>query len=222
MSWYETSAPRLTIAVASTGHNLRLPLRYVLWAIARLWQDMVRTNDFRTSVTDVKWQGAKVGTMSIINYRLEQPGTIPTNATSLPTTDPAAPQNAWIGFQYRSHGSLLPTADVYMGAIGALIQAAELTSARPPGQNIDRFEGGFPTYLATYSFESYVTPSRLSRLGLVASIVAATIYASEKNDWRELELNTTLDGEVVARGGYRRSGQVGGLGAGDGGGVSSS
>lgn len=54
------------------GHNLRLPLRYVLWAIARLWQDMVRTNDFRTSVTDLKWQGAKVGTMSIINARTEQ------------------------------------------------------------------------------------------------------------------------------------------------------
>jgi len=202
------------------GHNLRLPLRYVLWAIARLWQDMVRTNDFRTSITDLKWQGAKVGTMSIINYRLEQPATIATDATSLPATDPATPQNAWIGFQYRSHGSLLPTADVYMGAIGALIQAAEYTSGRPG--NIDRFEGGFPPYQAAYFFESYVSPSKLSRLGLVASIMAATIYASEKQDWRELELNTTLDGEVVARGGYRRSWQVGGLGAGDGGGVSSS
>jgi len=129
---------------------------------------MVRTNDFRTSVSDLKWQGAKVGTMSIINYRLEQPATIATNATSLPATDPATPQNAWIGFQYRSHGSLLPTADVYTGAIGALIQAAEFTSARPPGQNIDRHDEGFPPYLGSYLFESYVTPSKLSRLGLVA------------------------------------------------------
>jgi len=46
-------------------------------------------------------------------------------------------------------------------------------------------------------------------LGLVASIVAATIYASEKNDWRELELNTTLDGEVVARGDIGGVGRLG-------------
>lgn len=107
-----------------------------------------------------------------------------------------------------------------MGAIGALIQAAEYTSARPG--NTDRFEGGFPPYQAGYFFETEVTPSRLSRLGLVASVVAATIYASEKNDWRELELNTTLDGEVVARGGYRTSLPGAGLRAGGGGDVSTS
>lgn len=30
MNWYYTSAPRFTMSVASMGHNVRLPLRYVL------------------------------------------------------------------------------------------------------------------------------------------------------------------------------------------------
>ena len=221
MDWYDISAPSLAISVSSMRHTDRLPLRYVLWAIARLWQDMVRTNEFRTSVSDLKWQGAKVGTMAVINYRLEQPGGIAENTTTL-ANDPTAAPNAWISFQYRFHGSLLTTADVYMGAIGALIQSAEFTSAMPPGQNIDRFEGGFPPYQAKYFFKAEVTPSKLNRLDLVASIVVATIYASKENDWRELELNTTMDGEVVSRGGYRRAGQVVGVGTGGGGDVSTS
>lgn len=107
-----------------------------------------------------------------------------------------------------------------MGAIGTMIQAAEYASARPG--NIDRFEGSFPPHQATYSFETYVTPSKLSRLGLVASILAATIHASDNGGWRELELNTTSDGDVIARGGDRKSLQLWGLGPGDGANVTNS
>ena len=43
----------------------------------------------------------------------------------------------------------------------------------------------------------------MTRLALVGSIAACTVHASRYRDWRELELNTTYDGEVIAKGGYR-------------------
>jgi len=201
--------PDLTILVAGAHASDRIPRRYVLWGMARLMNHLVSGNDFRDSFFLLRFQGSVVGSIYIgpPPQRVAQSGTADkplvvleqsvvdqTNDTT--ATSISADVLSW---RYQFYGRPLTMPDIFMGAIGALIEAAQPAS----DEKLQSFTGFFQPYMAIYHWVSTRTgPSSFTYGMLIRSIEASAMYAFDQMDFHQLRVRVFNGSQEIGGGGY--------------------
>ena len=200
--------PHLAIAAAGLQPGQRLPRRYLLWGIARSMDFMVAGEEFFERTFSLRSGGVNVGELTWMNPDLDHsPASNKTSTALLKTqsmnssmsTGGVENQLTW---KYRPFGHLLPVADVMMGTVASLIQAAQL-----PDENVTTFIGYWPrrNYKAWQSWHSMDWPSPFTKAMLVTSIRAAAVYAHVHANFHELLIEVGFDYQrVIASGGYSK------------------
>ena len=206
-------------AEARTGGRL-LPRRYVFWGIARVMNHLVRHTNFRGGIFQLLFLGREVGKFvltggiqtsdtisletitsdfgsSILNSSTPslEPPSSPTASQDINTTAIAVGQGT-ITYTHAFYGSLLSPKDVFMGAIGAMIQLAQDTQTV-----FTFFLGTFPGYKSIYST---IAPSgtSLNKTMIVEIMVKTVQEAQQRNDFREQKCHVEESGRLIASGGY--------------------
>lgn len=193
--------PDLTIAVASISPIQRVQRKHLLWGIARALNHLVQKNQFLASTLTMKWQGQRVGTLFFI---ANSPTTTPkAGYKDIFLSGPEASQASvsdyvnGLSFQYAFSGSLLSLTGIFMGTVGALVQAAERTE-----RIFDRYVGSFPGYEALIFYQADPIPSTLTKGVMVQTMVAGVSYSLEKRDWHELKITFSDNERQVGWGGW--------------------
>lgn len=203
--------PSLSIAVSSPGPRRLVKRKFVLWAMARILSHMINHDAFRGSIYTLRWRDVVVGRVlfvaggrdqldasfrdvAITQPRLEMPTPQQmSNNTEFSTGEGVNALNYAFGFW----GDELVKQDVFMGTLGGLIQVAQHTN-----HAFEFWVGSFPGYRCFHVYHTSVQPSVMTKDFVIVSMVAAMAYALHRNDWHELKMVVTRDGEEILRGGY--------------------
>ena len=202
-------APSVVIAVASVGPYERVRRKFLLWAIARGMDRLIRDREYRASTFTMMWQGRFVGRVSFVAQRptaTERAGLGPSHKdvvlTNLSTDRQVDFKAGLVGadqlsFEYQFWGELLYVSDIFMGTIGALIRLAELSE-----DNFDHFLGDFQGYHAIWTWQSSLETSVLTKARIVQATLATVMYAFRMADYHEVKVVVRKGRQEIARGGY--------------------
>lgn len=195
--------PDLAISVKSLQIGNPLQRKYVLWGMARAMNQMIQARHLLSSIFQLKWRGQVLGSIFVIQKRAQVDAdytvTNMTETAKEPKDVPAVSVGAGVvswDFEYTRKELIMN--DVVMGAIGAMVQAAEL-----PNQNLNEFVGSFPQYNAFYLFTvSYsVEPSAFNKTILIRSIKATVEHMILiEHAYREVRVGVKLNNQIIARG----------------------
>ncbi|KAL9580337.1 MAG: hypothetical protein Q9212_004561 [Teloschistes hypoglaucus] len=206
ISFFDPRYPHITIVASSLVYSAGIPRSHLFWGMARILDHMTKTSSFIASDFGFLWKSRPAGGLSIT---LHPPGREDKHTgTTVLVRPPGRQQNATATsktidlttFEHSFHGSLLSVEDVCMGAIGALVQAAQLPYHRPEYT----FVGGFVPYHAVQSWSSYGGEPVLDREMVVKGVYESTRYAIAHDDFHELHVRILELGLVFAEGGYVR------------------
>ena len=208
--------PGITVAATATSDNSRLPQRYLLWALARLSYRLAFFGGSNAGVYTLRVQGRRVGRVMLIvapinpsllghftadlGQSMTKQVTQELESTSTNQDDKFATLvgNGEIRWTYEFYSDPLASLDVFMGTIGALVQAAE-----EPNQNIRMFVGSFPNYKAFHVWQSIDNPSTYTKAMLLQSIMNLAWYARNHTDFRPIMSGVyNSDNHMFAQGGY--------------------
>ena len=198
--WRLPQYPRMAIIISKTGNLQNLRRKYVLWGMARAMNQFIKNDRFEAAVFELFWRGLSVGSILFVGGipGLDTEPTLGnltgnmTETTNATATSVTADNLSW---DFRPFGDQLGLQSIGMGAIGALIQAAEHTA-----HNFDHFVGSFLGYRAIWVFNVSARPTPFSKSMLTASINAAVRYAVGHQDYRENRFGISLNGVEIARG----------------------
>jgi len=204
VAFTQAQYPDLIILVAGADRSDCIPRRYLLWGMARLMNHLVSGDDFRDSFFVLRFQGSLVGNIYIGPPPQQAADTAPialepsiidqandTTATSISVDT--------LSFHFQFYGRSLTMSDVFMGAIGALIEAAQPAS----DEKLRSFIGFFQPYMAVYHwFGSPAGPSSVTYSMLIRLIEASAMFALEQMDFHQLRVLVTNGTREVGGGGY--------------------
>ncbi|KAL8776652.1 MAG: hypothetical protein Q9203_003032 [Teloschistes exilis] len=206
ISFFDPRYPHVTIVANSLVYSPGMPRSHLFWGMARIMDHMTKTSLFIASNFALLWEGRPAGGLSITLHTPDQEDKH--TGTTLLLRPPGRQQNAtaasdaldFTTFEHKFHGSLLSVEDVCMGAIGALVQAAQL-----PYRTAEyAFVGGFVPYHAVQSWSSFGGEPVLDREMVVKGVYESTRYAIAHDDFHELNVRILEMGLVFAEGGYIR------------------
>ena len=203
--------PRLSIAASSPSSAERLQRKYVLWAMARILNQMARDNQFFGSRYTMRFRGRYVGSVFFIagntnqlsaGYKdalqigpqLHHPTLQPTSNT---TAVSAIADSGDLEYEFDYKEDLLSMQDVCMGAVGSLIQLAQRTESV-----FEAFFGTFLGYNSIHLWSCWVTPWILTKRLIIVSMLKTVEYSLQRNDWHECYVLVSKDGEAILKGGY--------------------
>ena len=203
--------PSVSIAVSSPGPRQVMERKYVLWGMARILNRMIERNAFRGSIYTLRWRGAVVGRIlfvaagrdaldtglrdvAITQPRLEIPS--PQQMSNNTQLSMGEGSNA-MSYNFEFWGELLVKQDVFMSTLGGLIQVAQHAS-----HTFDFWVGSFPGYRCFHVYHTSVQPSVMTKNLVIATMVAGMVYALRQDNWHELRLIVTKDGQAILSGGY--------------------
>ncbi len=201
--------PDLAIIVASAHAFDCVPRRYVLWGMARLMNYLVLGNDFRDSFFVLRWQGSMVGNI-YMGPPPQRPTLSKTADTALTAMESSVISQAndtsatpvgvdALSFHFQFYGRSLTMSDIFMGAIGTLIEAAQPAS----DEKLQSFTGSFQPYLVVYDWSSTPAgPSSFTYSMLITSIVASVMCALEQLDFHELRVLVKIGTREIGKGEY--------------------
>ena len=220
--------PHVVLSAAARGQGRKLPRRYVLWGIARIMNNLVqhKTPTFHGGVYGLKWGGRPVGRILLIsiavptiaNSVVDGFGLLDANQTNEESLSTLAKQTPYLvnpsltdtslTWTHDFHGEEMTQADVFMGAIGTLIQAAQL-----PSSYLDTNIGFFPSYKAVHVYNSLKAPSVLTKGIIIQTILNITAEARNRMDFHEQKtlISEAGVGEIVSGGYFRHPLTVQGL-----------
>lgn len=206
VAFTQAQYPDLIILVAGADRSHCIPRRYLLWGMARLMNHLVPGNDFRDFFFVLKFQGSLVGNI----YIGPPPQRVGTGNEALIALEPSIIDQAndttatlisvdALSFHFQFYGRSLTMSDVFMGAIGALIEAAQPAS----DEKLRSFIGFFQPYMAVYHwFSSPAGPSSFTYSMLIRLIEASAMFALEQMDFHQLRVLVTNGTREVGGGGY--------------------
>ena len=206
-SW--TGPTGAIISAHGISTRSRLPQKILMWGLARVMNELV-LHGFNGGVWDLNIQGRKVGQLLFIyqstdlsianSFTADFGDRVPnltTDALQPAVTTDLTVATGTVTWTYEFYGDLMTLADVYMGAIGALISVA-----RENNQNKDMFVGFFPQYKAIYTYLAIGSPSRLNKRIIIQTIFNMVSRAQAQNNWHE-QKTVISDGQgQFASGGY--------------------
>ncbi|KAL8659432.1 MAG: hypothetical protein Q9202_007137 [Teloschistes flavicans] len=206
VSFLDPRYPHITVVANSLVYSEGMPRSYLFWGMARIMDHMVQIDLFIASNFALIWQGRPAGGLSIA-LRPTGPGDKQRVTTGLPrslsqqqNTTAASHDEDFTSFEHEYHGSLLTVEDVCMGAIGALVKAAQL----PDRPHVYTFVGGFMPYHALQSWSSFGGGPTLDRERVVQGVYESVRFALAHDDFHELKVRILEFGLVFADGGYIR------------------
>lgn len=202
-SWSDSqNFPGIWISVASLHPRPSLWRDSVLWGMARAMDQMVRENRFRAGKFKLYWLGRSVGSLHIDSRRTVQSGgdyagaNFTATGTEVRNTTGTSIDVNNLSWNFESTGQDLTEVHACMGAIGALIKAAQMGRYN----KIQFFEGSFPGYKATYVFFASYWPTVIDRAMILDSIAAAAVVMIKQRNFRELKIKVILNQQEVAQG----------------------
>ncbi|KAL8887442.1 MAG: hypothetical protein Q9215_004977 [Flavoplaca cf. flavocitrina] len=200
----------------STDGQRPILRKYVFWASARIMQDMITRDRFRSALFTMKWRGRGLGVVAVGNPRAVQTasagitGVQNISAVEVVATDEKATTNhadavaAGVEYRYEHFGEKMDQAAIFMGTIGAIVKVAgELN------HNFETFVNSFTLYQFCFFWVSQNRPSRFTFTMLLQGIVGAAKFAVAQNVWRMLRGQVYVDGAMVAHGGWFKVPSVG-------------
>ena len=228
-SFTNAQYPGIFAGASARDGDRPLPRRYVLWALARTMNYVV-TNGFRGGVFQIVFRGQDVGKLVLTGPIRSADQTLSsaivadfgnsfmnsTDQTSI-TQSPSPIQQmqnmttatvgdeqlAWT-HEFIENGDLMEPKDVFMGAIGSLVEVAQVSQ-----DQIFIFVGGFPQYKAIYNFKASTdSPIRLDHHILAQTIFNLAAEARRRMDFHEQKTTVKTSGRLVASGGYIRNPMV--------------
>ena len=213
--WKNARYPGITVEAVPEAARQRLPQRYVFWALARI-MNRLTFGGFSGGVYKLTWYDLEIGSIlfisgpvhqSISGYMSANLGQEVTNqtiqvveSTVVNQTDNSTSSigvTEEVTWTYEFYGDPINQGDVFMGTIGALIQAAEYTN-----QNFDFFVGSFPRYRAIHTYLRKETPSRLSKEILLQTMVAVATHTQQQMNFHEMKTRISDSQGLIATGGY--------------------
>lgn len=198
--WRLPQYPRMAISVAKAENMQNLRRKFVLWGMARAMNQFITNGRFEAAIFELVWRGVNVGSILFLGGTpgLDTEPTLGnvtgnmTETTNATSTSVTLDNLTW---DFELFGDQLGLQSISMGAIGALIEAAEHTA-----HNFDHFVGSFGPDSAIWVFIASARPTSFSKSLLVASINAAVRYAVRHQDYRQNRFGIKLDGVEIARG----------------------
>jgi len=176
--------------------------------MARLMNHLVSGNDFRDSFFVLRFQGSLVGNIyigppaqepalkTLGNAPIALKPSVIDQANNTTATSVSADA---LSFHFQFYGRSLTMSDVFMGAIGALIEAAQPASY----EKLRSFMGFFQPYMAVYRwYSSPAGPSSFTYSMLIKAIEASAMFALEQMDFHQLRVLVTNGTREIGGGGY--------------------
>lgn len=165
--------PNFLISILNRVPNRNILRKKVFWAMMRIMYSMIKNDEFRTAGFTVKFRGQEIASILIGNFPLTGStagihtlnGTTDAVPPSSQTDDTVAAGNNGVKYTYQSHGESLTQADIFMGTLGALYDAAGKTS-----HDFEHFISSFPGYGALTVWDTAVQPTSLPSAGWGASM----------------------------------------------------
>lgn len=203
MIWAVASGVR--VIADSLGTQL-MERRFVFWSLLQIVDAMAQTNRYVATVAEVYWQGTMVGTIWIQTIQ-SLPNVDGSHIQKSNTIMDLAAKNLGrdtVRFESVEHlGPPNPMEDVFIGAIVALINAAERFN---PSTNIVAFIGSWPgsPYSIKQIWWTTDRPSHFRRSFFLLSIIEALKTAVESNDYSCLKGIVKINGQYIGEGGYMK------------------
>ena len=216
MNWFSSSEyPEITVSAKATSNRARLPQKYLLWALARITNELITESPSGAGIYALLVQGRKVGEVLLLSGPLgppisaewtvdlvssldsqmneaATPTTLNQTDNSVGTVDLTDTDLTWT-FTFLEEEFLY--SDVLMGTIGALICGAEQHS------HGGIFIGQFPHYKAIYVFIPVVLDV-FTKPVILDTVVKMVTRAHTQSNWHHQKMvlmNGTVD---IASGGY--------------------
>ena len=201
--------PSVMIAVASVGPYQRVRRKFLLWALARGIDRLIKDQEYRALTITMTWQGRFVGRVSFIaqNSRVKENAQLETAYKDVVLTNSltdrqvdlkAGPVGAdQLSFDYEFWGDTLYMSDVFMGTIGAMIRLAQQSE-----HNFDQFAGNYPGYDCIWTWHSSLETSVLTKARIVQAMLATVMHAVRQPDYHEVKVVVRKGTQEIARGGY--------------------
>ena len=198
-------ASGIRVVADSVGTQL-MERRFVLWSLLQIVDAMAQTNRYVATVAEVYWHGSMVGTVYIqtIQGISDVDGSRAQKSDTLMDLAEKNLGRDTVRFESVAHfGPPNPMEDVFIGAIVALINAAERFS---PNTNIGAFVGSWPgsRYSIKQIWWTTDRPSHFRRGFFMLSIIQALKAAVESNDYSCLKGIVTVNGQYIGEGGYMK------------------
>ncbi|KAI4139012.1 MAG: hypothetical protein L6R39_006502 [Caloplaca ligustica] len=198
--------PNVLVVVASAEPNQPLLRKHLFWGIARIMHHFRANNRYLASAFALTWQGQQVGEVLFVPGGWgSRKARLGSGYTELSLSDFAAntPGHKEISarddlpeMDFSYYGVNLGMDNVFMGTIGALIQAGE-----HPDQNFNQFVGAFLGYNAFIGWVR-VQPSGIPKRLLVRLMARTASEAMYRRDFHEVKVSVKANGRHIAQGGY--------------------
>ncbi|KAL8784729.1 MAG: hypothetical protein Q9195_008911 [Heterodermia aff. obscurata] len=215
--------PHIGAAVYRPNPRQPVPRKYVHWALARIVNQIIRDQDYKDNTYFLFWTDrnrakTKVGEVYLgpspprmgVSSGSSQPTSLLSqvlNSTDVILAAGSEPRNDTqvsvdssnngLTYHYQYYGDEMTIADVVIGTLGSINEAAEYQDRSVP---IKMFVGSFPQYYAFCVWTS-VSP-RFTYSVLVQALRTAAVAAMNAHDFHEVKVILTHDGVEVAKGGY--------------------
>ena len=192
--------------VADSFGTQLMERRFVLWSLLHIVDAMAQTNRYVATVAEVYWHGTMVGTVWIQTVQ-SIPDVDGSHIQKFNTIRELAAKKFGrdnIRFESVEHfGPPNPMEDVFIGAIVALINAAERFN---PSTNIASFIGSWPgsRYSIKQIWWTTDRPSRFRSGLFLLSIIQSLSAAVDSNDYSCLKGTVTTNGQYIGEGGYMK------------------
>ena len=203
----EYTGPPGVRLVADSLNGPPFQQRIVVWTILRIIDHIIQTNNYKATVAQVFWRGGMLGAVSI---QIMPPGLsstsnetirLPEILAEIASTEVGADALSFESVRYE--GPPLPMEEVFRSGIAAINTIAQ--QYRREGK-IYEFQEKWPNTpnAVWHDWWTQHRPSRFHKNALLVSILQATNYAMDRNDYRALKGIVKNHGQYIGEGGYSR------------------